>query len=369
MLLLGVFSPIVNAEEVSQDYKFHWTAYASSNTSIGTMVYTSSGLGDFFGPDSMIYANVQDDYHIIMDLMISSASNSVLVKENQNFKFDLSKVICLLWWKDRNGLETYMQKFDSINVTLIYNDDTTESITNLADFSFKYLSGSTSHSFYMNDYLTANKDIRTILIQYKYSPKIRVGISGYEHFKLGYNHSGSNFALEVQSEEAGFLDSILGWVKNIGEKVSDTFDTISSGFANIGTWFAELPGKLWEVISDGLKGLFVPDDEYMASYSDKWDSLLADRFGAIYQVCDIVANSWDGIMAVETDTVLDFPEVTIPIGGGESFTFGGYKVRVMPAVFRTQIRPFVVTITSIICTIAFINGLLKRYDEIFGGKS
>lgn len=192
------------------------------------------------------------------------------------------------------------------------------------------------------------------------------GLSANSEIFIGTTDD-SNMLLNVslQSEEAGLLAGLIGWVTNIFNKITDGFDAMVDGFANIGTWFAELPGKLWSLIEDGLKSLFVPDDEYMISYSDNWDQLLSERLGAVYEVANIVSDSWDGIMNADQTNTVSIPVVSIPLPGGNNFQFGGYDVKIVPDGFSVLVTALKL-IVGIVCTFGFVNGLLKRYDEVMG---
>lgn len=183
--------------------------------------------------------------------------------------------------------------------------------------------------------------------------------------KLQYGNADMSVTQETESKEAGLLGGLLEWVKNIYTYVEESWRVVSAGFANIGTWFAELPGKIWGMFEDGLKGLFVPSEESMTEMSDKWDELLSDRFGAVYQVCNIVTESWGGIMNADETNTITVPEVSIPLPGGSDFAFGGQDVKIVPDGFD-WLATSVKMVVGMVCTYTFINGMLRRYDELMG---
>lgn len=157
-----------------------------------------------------------------------------------------------------------------------------------------------------------------------------------------------NLIVDTESVEAGLLSGIIGWIKNI-------YDTI-----------VNLPSKIWEFISEGLKGLFVPSEEYLTQFKNDMDSMLSEKLGAIYQVVNILTESWDRIQANDNTNTIDFPEVTIPLPSDTDFTFGGQTVSIVPQGFEF-LATAIKTVTGICCTILFVNGLKKRYDDIMGG--
>ena len=150
-------------------------------------------------------------------------------------------------------------------------------------------------------------------------------------------------------------------IANDNENAEKTHDFLENIFKSLG----ELPGKIWQYISDGLKSLFVPDEQEMVAYKDKWDELLAERFGAVYQAASLIVDSWSDVQESTQTHTIDMPEVTIPLPEGNKFSFGGFAVQIVPSGFN----PLVISVKSaigIVCTFLFINGLRKRYDEVMG---
>lgn len=172
-------------------------------------------------------------------------------------------------------------------------------------------------------------------------------------------------SMKQESQESGLLSGILDWVKGIKGKIDDTFTSITSGFSNIGKWFSELPSKLWNAISDGLKNLFVPDEDFIVQYKEDMDSMLSEKLGAVYQVIDITLESWDRISSSDEQNTINLPETTINLPENNKFSFGGYDVKIVPDGF-TMLADAIKLIGGILCTILFVNGLRRRYDEIMG---
>lgn len=172
----------------------------------------------------------------------------------------------------------------------------------------------------------------------------------------GKNHSGSGDTLQrviidQQSEEASLLGGI--------------WDSLSEGFNNMVQSITELPQNIWSLIENGLKALFVPDEQYMVVYKDKWEISLSHKLGAVYQVVDVTLESWDRISVSDEANIVKMPEVSIPLPEGNSFSFGGYDVLIVPTGFE-GLASTCKMIAGIVCTILFVNGLRKRYDEVMG---
>lgn len=173
---------------------------------------------------------------------------------------------------------------------------------------------------------------------------------------------------DVDSSETGFFKSILEWLKNI-----------KNGISNLGESISQLPSKIGNFIIDGLKSLFVPSEDYFTGtdsspgYSDRWDELLSSRFGAIYQIGGKVVEFAETILTAMSGDTLDtikFPEVHIPLlgkGSGvkESLLFGGWNVSIKVEglqFFYTAIK----SASGVAGTFLFFKGLRRRYDEVMG---
>ena len=124
--------------------------------------------------------------------------------------------------------------------------------------------------------------------------------------------------------------------------------------------------SLPEKLLDGIKGLFVPDADTMAAYQDRWFSLLASRFGAIYEAVMLIDEFGQSISDQAASGVVDFPIVTIDLAG-TPFTFGGWRVDVVPDGFDLIFDALKLMI-DIVATLAFVNGLRHRFEGILGGE-
>lgn len=162
------------------------------------------------------------------------------------------------------------------------------------------------------------------------------------------------FSYEIKDPNTGLLEGVLQWIKGMFEKLG-----------NILTAITELPGKIWEFIENGLKSLFVPSEEDMVAYKDKWEQLLSDRLGVVWQVIEVTFGAWDSINASDTQNSITFPSTSIPLANDIQFSFGGYEVQVVPSGFES-----IAEICKMVCgalgTLLFINGMRKRYDEVMG---
>lgn len=200
----------------------------------------------------------------------------------------------------------------------------------------------------------------------------------YAYFEstAGFENYPMKVTIEEEDKSIGLLEGIWNGITDLGSKISNGFtelgNKVTTGFTNmvngikdVFNAIKDLPAKIWEFIENGLKSLFVPDEEYMSGYSDKWDSLMASRFGALYEVGDIVVTSWGDIQLADQTDSIQIPEVCLNLPDNCSFTFGGYDVTIVPDGFDVLVNALKLII-SLTATYLFINGLIKRYDEIMG---
>lgn len=190
---------------------------------------------------------------------------------------------------------------------------------------------------------------------------------------------GEETAKVVETVEQGFADLMEQQKDNtqdiIDNQDKNTQDIIDNDNANAekthgflqSIWDAivAIPAQIWEFIETGLKDLFVPDQAYIVSYKDKWDSLLSSRFGAVYEAFDIVMEFANSINASDETDTISIPRVSIPLPDNNEFVFGPYDVRIVPDAAVLQ---FLVDtckmITTIVAVFALVNGLRKRWEEV-----
>lgn len=217
----------------------------------------------------------------------------------------------------------------------------------------------------------------------------------YAKVQKGYGYDNSTLSLNVDSNVSGLLSSIIGFIKsildgvvNIFEKITDFALSVANSFAELftklgnwftdlfsklGNWFSdlfqkliELPSKIWNVFETGLKKLFVPTSDYIETYKDNWDSLMSDRFGALYEVFGVMLDYINAVISGgdNKDTII-MPEVSIDLENGNKFSFGGYNIDLVPdrLEFLADALKFMF---DIIFTLGFVNALKRKYDTIIG---
>lgn len=253
------------------------------------------------------------------------------------------------------------------------NSNSTENVKDL--YTLTKNSNTGKYRFEFKDY-TPEMDI------YRFTVYLRVNFEdsgAYAPFlETTYGADPFEFKTEQKSDEAGLLSGLIGWVTNIFNKIGDIFESIKNGFSNMAQGFvnllqslSELPSKLWTLISDGLKSLFVPDYKFIEDYKQSWDSLLSIRLGALYQavnfVIEICTELGGVILSGESSSTIEFPEVSLSFGE-TVFTFGGWNVDIIPEGFDT-ISSLCRSFSILIMVFIAFNTLKRKYDRLVGDNT
>lgn len=165
----------------------------------------------------------------------------------------------------------------------------------------------------------------------------------------------------VDEETKGLLGTIIGWLTSIR-------DTIGSVFTAI----VELPGKIAIAFIDGLKSLFIPSEEDLDGLKDKYETLLSERLGFIWQAGDwITSFASDLLSAITSGEEAEF------IFPGAGFEMNGVHYQLIeeqPVDFSGNeivkiMRPVFGTIVAFIVVTACVNLFHDMVTAFVSGKS
>lgn len=177
-----------------------------------------------------------------------------------------------------------------------------------------------------------------------------------------YKNGGNGSLTYYYEQIIGFNDFHMSWSHQSGaegslEQLVDIFTDVKDAIIN-------LPTRISVSVTDGLTDLFLPSADSLSTQQAKWDSLLSDRFGALYQVVDLITDFADTFNEREQSHIT-FPVVSVPLGSVD-FVFGGWSVQVVPDGFG-KLFAALRMIVSILATILFVNGLKRRFEGLIGG--
>ena len=185
--------------------------------------------------------------------------------------------------------------------------------------------------------------------------------------------NGSAYVTEtnVNTSETGFFNSILRWLADIRDGISNVVSNIQSGFSNVVNAITSLPQK----IADAIKGLFVPSDEQLEELRTSFNNLLETKLGFVYQAGSLV----DGVFDAVFDAV-DNPnyDASFTIPAFPAFKAGGADVQLWDTELTVDFsdNQFVTTAQNIaypfviaLMVWAFVHSMEDAFLAFVGGKS
>lgn len=384
-LLFGLCSVNVFAEELTQK-KVH---VVLRSTSAGvTFGQTDVLEGETGAVTGEVYHSLNTDIVLSSYFIIANVDGSILLPAGDKYSITLDNITYRAdLYDDGGGLLTSRNYGEDLSndlyIIITFSDGSVswlhsgsiEDLTNSGIVNFAYNSEKQTNTLKYT--IKSDRDI--LKVEFREALKFNYS-NQYNNAAYLQPYAGFDYPLKITIEKEdksiGLLEGIWNGITDLGNKISNGFtelgNKVTTGFTNmvngikdVFNAIKDLPAKIWEFIENGLKSLFVPDEEYMSGYSDKWDSLMASRFGALYEVGDIVVTSWGDIQLADQTDSIQIPEVCLNLPDNCSFTFGGYDVTIVPDGFDVLVNALKLII-SLTATYLFINGLIKRYDEIMG---
>lgn len=261
--------------------------------------------------------------------------------------FDLD---AYLWMTQANPWQEWQfYAIDSAWTTLIHwNSTNSNHATHMSRVQKSYTASTSTfqYSYKVTD-ISANGTVKYIWILQK--------VNGIKSKELA--HTFNDVSVTVQSS-SGKLSNILEYIKNLPTNIKNAlkslFDGITSAIGNAVT-----------ALIDGIKSLFVPSESDITDYRDKWDSLLQQRFGAIYQCVSLVQDYWKSLSPGSSQGSITFPQVNLNFSG-VPWSFGGFKVQLIPAGFATVVSVLRLIVNAV-CTLSFLNAMKNKYERLMDG--
>ena len=355
-MLSIAFSLVANAESITtKSYYVYTNGIAQTSGGSYTLAtgiqYPKDGKRQTFSGSATVNAPTSGNRFSI-EMYLAHTDKTVIYSQGDIITGRLENIY--FQGTAKTSVATYNINLDKVSMYLLNADGTSQTVT-------ATLTKDRNGYYMVNFNFTANKDVSQLyFILYYNMPSLTNGVSVTYNITCGEpsTTTESNDNLEFSWLESSRESEESGWLAKVWQK-------LSSGFTSVVDSITQLPNKLWTAIEDGLKGLFVPDEQYIVQSKENWSALMEDRLGAVWQVVTITYEAWDNIDSSDENNTVDMPEVTIPLPEGESFSFGGYTVKIVPEGFEGIVVSLKL-IAGIVCTFMFINGLRKRYDEVMG---
>lgn len=171
-----------------------------------------------------------------------------------------------------------------------------------------------------------------------------------------------------------FVGAICPYVDgNLFNDPAATTAPSGTGDINVSVDMSETNGLLDRILAaiqgfaqsilDGLKGLFIPDDDFMDGFKADMQKLLQDHLGGLYEAEQLMADSFEQLPNVVAKSEIYIPPLTLDLAG-TPFKLGDWhvplKVSGMPAVLYEGIA----FIIDFLCLAAFLR-MCRNKLEIF----
>lgn len=321
-----------------------------------------------------------------MDLIeFRSVDGVSLFDEGDSFNFSATNLINYLTITNLSTNVTTTHNFSDVSlissVSIVFFDiSNNQQSFEIDNFEFSTTSNGLNMSFSFDE-VPFDVYFFSVVFRYDGCGVYHISASDFNTSKynvvryFGYNNS--DFSFKTKDKTQGLLGNIIEWIKSIYEGIVNLpskiasglkafFDNIVNAVTNIGNLIKNALVDLGNFLINGIKSLFIPSQEDITNMKTNWDTLLADRFGALYQVVDLI-HDYASAFNSQSKGTITFPSVTIPLAGSE-FTFGGWEVQVVPSGFDVLFNAIKLT-TSVLATVFFVNGLKNRFEKLVGGSN
>lgn len=384
VLSLGAFSVGASAEYL-EDYTIYQTYHYPKGVSKGYFTFYPNNTEVEKQEKVVTYGNALPTGDLYCGYLVRNKNRDTLFNSGRKATINFNNVYFSLLYEDwYNGellKQEYVTRPNYVYAHISYTDGTSENNTQNVSLVVK-----DNKTINIKFEFTPSKDVQSITF-YAVVTNLANTVNGgttqsghtYDITMYYGEYNGDDkyqFSFDVSSEEAGLLSGIIEWIKGIFNSIAELpqkivdlfaslFDEVYSWLESVWNSIKELPQQIWSYIENGLKSLFVPDDDFIVQFKTDMDTMLSEKLGAVYQVTSLLTSGWDRITANDQQNTVNIPEVTIPLPDNNSFSFGGYNVAIVPNGFEF-IVDILKTVIGIVCTILCVNALRKKYDEVMG---
>ena len=364
-----------NQTMTAMHYLYAWDGSAYAKVTSMSAGFNYGGSVNI--PDRQFTIDTTNNAQGLMrDYVVFHANGNVMFFKGESLYVEFPSVSV---YNGAFGALTSTSKIRNIEVQLV---DTNDTVHRLQDVNVQYMfvggDGPATSLHFIIDIPYLEWDV------YRFSLLFDTSLDDFSAYSTSryIGTSGVIVADSAEGEEpeedtvgflGGMFDDIFGWLRDIRDNIASVFTGITDGFSNLGSKITdtmaairELPSLIWTKISDGLKALFIPTQSQIESMRGSWEWTLSSRFGAVYQAGAMLFDVAGSVRDTAAQGVIEFPSVTVNLAGTD-FTFGGYDVDVVPDGFE-WLATTIKGVLDIVCTLAFINALKRRYDDILGGE-
>lgn len=173
------------------------------------------------------------------------------------------------------------------------------------------------------------------------------------------------------SGQLGEIQQGIGDIQTSVDGVGETLEGVQDTLTETKEEITSLPQKIATAISDGVKGLFIPSQEDLTAIRDKYEDMLSEKLGFVWQAYDLLTGFVGDLQTnLESGEAYEFtfPGVKLPMQGQEFVLVAETPVSLENDLMDV-LRPVLGTIVSIICVSAFVNMAHDYVLAIISGVS
>lgn len=170
------------------------------------------------------------------------------------------------------------------------------------------------------------------------------------------------------------LDQAENTRKGIWETIKSIPGTIGNFFDNLGTKIGNFFKDLLDGILEGLKKLFIPEDDYFKNWFDDFKTYFEEKLGFIATPFTIIIDFVNNYLNLSSsnDIIIDVPDITVPnfeenkIISATTFNWS-QTLRSKQAL--NALWQLYLSFIDVYLILNFINLCESKYNRIFGGDT
>lgn len=199
-------------------------------------------------------------------------------------------------------------------------------------------------------------------------PLVDSSIFDTKSFIIGQSYTEEDKQKDYQDKISSSLDDQKHAIeentktnKSIFEKIGDILSFINPFSEN---FFGK---KLVELILDGLKSLFVPEDGFFDTYFSDLKNWFSDRLGFLWTPFDIIIEILNKILNINfSEPIFHIPEINEPFSGSKLISEYDYNLNSLldNDVFNNIHNIYLFGVDAVII-FALINLARKKIEEVF----
>lgn len=177
--------------------------------------------------------------------------------------------------------------------------------------------------------------------------------------------AATNEKLDSVIKEQQKSNGILSVISNAVNTVIDSIGSVIDSIGNILKSIGELPGKIWQLVSDGLIGLFVPSDGFFTDLVNELKSELEAQFGFLYTAAESFVSFLSVFVSSHSPAnSITFPSFSLP---GIGQIWGDMEFPILESTiyskYKTVFQPVLIAAISL----GFLFWCVRQFKNILHG--